>query len=437
MKKRQFIFYGWLIVGAGMAAHALGYGARYSFSVILPSLLEEFQWPRDTTAAMLSFHMVVYGFVAPVAGYLVDKIGPRKTMALGTVLLALGLALSENGSQPWHFYLSFGVLCGAGLCLTGSVPFNIVIRNWFERRRGLALSLMYFGAGGAFACYPAIAFLIDSLSWRLTFRVEALVVAGFMLPIIIFVVRYDPQDRGLTSDGTLEVGSTSPNKGEEVPQSTNHARVAIDWTLSRAAKTSRFWLLCLSTFSVWGIAEHILVTHHVAFATDLGYSKVYAASVLSLFGVLFGFGALAGFLSDRIGREVTMTVASSIGISGIVLLTLMRGTSMPWMLYYYAIAMGFGLGMTAPTIAASAIDIFQGPRVGAIIGAIWFSFAIGGSIGPWLGGWIFELCNDYTVAFIVGMVLYAVGCGAIWWAAPRKVRQATGRVRLFGGGSNI
>jgi len=55
MKKRQFIFHGWLIVAAGIVAHALGYGSRYSFAVIFPSLLAEFQWPRDITAAMLSF----------------------------------------------------------------------------------------------------------------------------------------------------------------------------------------------------------------------------------------------------------------------------------------------------------------------------------------------------------------------------------------------
>ena len=114
-------------------AYALGYGARYSFSVIFPSLLEEFHWPRDTTAIMLSVHLLAYGFVAPLAGNMVDRLGPRKTMALGTILLSLGLALSSLGNTPWHFYLSFGVLSGAGLCLIGAVPFTTVLRNLFEK----------------------------------------------------------------------------------------------------------------------------------------------------------------------------------------------------------------------------------------------------------------------------------------------------------------
>ncbi len=112
MKKPHFIFYGWIIVAAGILSYALGYGARYSFSVIFPSLLEDFQWPRDLTASILSVHMIVYGLFSPLAGTWVDRIGARKTMASGAILLSLGLALSGLGNVPWHFYLSFGVLAG-------------------------------------------------------------------------------------------------------------------------------------------------------------------------------------------------------------------------------------------------------------------------------------------------------------------------------------
>lgn len=178
MKEHRFIFYGWIIVAAGIVSYALGYGARYSFSVIFPSLLEEFHWPRDITAGMLSVHILVYGLIAPVAGTLVDRIGPRRTMASGAILLSLGLALSALGNEPWHFYLSFGVLTGAGLCLIGAVPFSTVLRNWFERKRGLAFSLLFSGTGGAFIAYPGIAFLIDHVNWRNTFLIEAIIFSG-------------------------------------------------------------------------------------------------------------------------------------------------------------------------------------------------------------------------------------------------------------------
>lgn len=426
LKKDQFIFYGWLIVIVGGISYALGYGARYSFSVIFPSLLEEFKWPRDITAAMLSIHILVYGFIAPVAGYLVDRTGPRKTMVFGATLLSLGLALSRWGSEPWHFYFSFGVLSGAGLCLMGSVPFTTVIKNWFERKRGLAFSLMFLGSGGAFAFYPATAWLIHRVGWRNTFVVEALIVASLMIPLIFLIVRYHPLDKGLVQDGIAEKTETSPAKVEKNMQIMDPEWAGVDWTFSKAVKSSRFWLLSLTTFSLWGVMEHILVAHHVAFAIDVGYSKIYASSVLSLFGILFAFGSLAGLISDRIGREVTVTIGTLTGISGIVVLMLINDTSHPWMLYYYALSLGIGIGICSPTIAAAITDIFQGPQVGFVIGFIWFGFAIGGAIGPWLGGWLFEFSGNYSLAFTVAITLYAVACAAVWLAAPRKVRRVSG-----------
>ncbi len=420
---RTPFFYGWYIALVGTTAYALGYGARYSFSVIFPSLLQEFKWPRDITASMLSIHILVYGLTAPLTGYLVDRSGPRQTMVAGVSLLALGLILSCWGKELWHFWISFGLLAGTGLCLMGSVPFTTVIRNWFEKKRGLALSLIFAGSGGAFACYPLIAWLIDRLGWRYTFLMEGIFLASIMTPLIIFVVRYHPQDLGLIQDGSSGAPNSSSPRSRMLVIDADWA--AKDWTLAQAVKTKRFWLLILTTFSLWGIMQHILIAHQIAFAIDIGFSPIYASSILSLSGLVYAFGSMAGLISDRIGRELTITVATIIGISGIIILALMNTFAYPWMLYYYAITMGIANGLSGPTIAASITDIFQGPRVGSTIGAIWLGFAFGGAIGPWLGGWLFELTGNYLAAFIVAMVLFFIACLALWLAGPRKVRRIT------------
>ena len=426
-EKDSLIFYGWYITFVGTIAYALGYGSRYSFSVIFPSLLEDFKWPRDITATMLSVHILVYGFTAPLTGYLVDRTGPRKTMALGAVLLSVGLALSRWGNEFWHFWISFGLLSGMGLCLMGSVPFTTVIRNWFEKRRGLALSLIFAGSGGAFACYPAIAWLIDRVGWRNTFLIEGLILAGVMIPLVIFIVRYHPRDMGLFQDGLSEAKEASSPALKSNMQIMDPAWAAVDWTFAKAVKTSRFWLLALTAFSQWGVMQHILVAHQVVFAVDMGFSKFFASSVLALSGIMFAFGSLAGLISDRIGREITITIGTVVGISGIIVLALIKDASHPWMLYYYAISLGLGNGLSAPTIAASVTDVFQGPKVGFIIGAVWLGFAFGGAIGPWLGGWLFEISGNYRLAFIIAIALFAVACVAIWLAAPRKVRRVSNR----------
>jgi MFS family permease len=424
-KKTNHLFYGWYIAFVGATAYALGYGSRFSFSVIFPSLLEEFKWSRDLTATMFSVHLLMYGIAAPITGFLVDRTGPRKTMVLGTVLLSLGLVLSRWGNQLWYFWITFGVISGAGLCMVGAVPFTTVLRNWFEKKRGLAFSLLFLGSGGAFGCYPAVAWLIDTTGWRNTYLIEGLVVGAVMIPLIIFVVRYHPRDMGLSRDGLPETqeGRTSPGKGTF--RVVDPAWAAVDWTLSKAVRTVRFWLCCLATFSLWGINQNILVAHQVAFAIDMGYSKLYASAVLSLFGLTFAFGSLGSQISDRIGREVTILLATAIGISGMIVLMCIQDASQPWMLYYFSISLGIANGLCAPTIAATVIDIFQGPRVGPIVGAVWFAFAVGGTIGPWLGGWLFEMTGNYFLAFLVATFLFAVASAAIWLAAPRKVRRVS------------
>ena len=424
-KKTNPLFYGWYIALVGATAYALGYGARFSFSVIFPSLLEEFKWSRDLTATMFSVHLLIYGIAAPITGFLVDRTGPRKTMVLGTILLALGLILSRWGNQIWHFWITFGLISGAGLCMIGAVPFTTVLRNWFEKKRGLALSLLFLGSGGAFGCYPAVAWLIDTTGWRNTYLIEGLVVGGVMIPLVLFVVRYHPRDMGLFRDGLPESQEGRTSSGKGTLRVVDPAWAAVDWTLSKAVRTSRFWLFCLTTFSLWGINQNILLAHQVAFAIDMGYSKLYAASVLSLFGLTYAIGSLGSLISDRIGREVTITLATAVGISGMIVLMFIRDASQPWMLYYFSISLGVSNGLCSPTIAAALIDIFQGPRVGPIVGAVWFAFAVGGTIGPWLGGWLFEMTGDYFLAFLVATVLFAVACAALWLAAPRKVRRVS------------
>lgn len=427
-RERRF-FYGWVIVAVGLFVFALAYGLRYSFSVVFPSLLEQFHWSRGAAATILSLHLLAYGVTAPVAGALVDRLGARKTMGLGAVLLCVGAATSSLGNALWHFYLSFGLLMGVGICLVGAVPFTRVMANWFVARRGLALSLLFFGSGGAYLLYPLVALLIETIGWRRAFLVEAGMVAGFLLPAVAFLIRNSPGEKGLAPDGGRDTVADPGADQRYAEAVVDKVWAATDWTLPKAMKTFRFWALCSCAFAVWGITEHILVAHHIAFAEDVGYSKLYAASVLALFGVLMSVGALAGLVSDRIGREATFSIGTVIGVSGIIVLMAIRDTAQPWMLYLYPTLFGLGFGMTMPTIAAAATDMFQGRGAGAVIGFVWFAFAIGGTIGPWLGGFIFEVGGSYLPAFILSAAMFVVASLSLWVAAPRRVRLVPGRAK--------
>jgi len=421
------IFFGWYIVAGGLLIEAFGYGCRYSFSVFFPTLIDQFGWPRDMTASILSTHLLFYGLTAPLTGYLVDRIGPRKTMLGGTALLAGGLILSRWGAAPWHFFFTYGVLTGAGLCLLGSVSLTMVLRNWFERRRGTAISLVYFGSGAAYGCYPLVAWLIDRLGWRDAFLAEGVFILALFIPLISLTMISHPERKSLVKDGPGPGRGRSLNPSLESRRIMDRSWASIDWTLARAVKTGRFWLLCLSTFSMWGLGNHILVTHQIAFALDVGFPRLYASAVLSLNGLTFGLGTLISLASDRIGREPIMILGTFLSASGILALITITGSDQSGMLYYYALSTGIGFGICVPATAAIVTDIFQGPRIGLVVGVIWFSFALGGAVGPWLGGLLFETAGNYQAAFILALLAYLVGGGSICLAAPRKVRLVPGQ----------
>jgi MFS family permease len=117
-------------------------------------------------------------------------------------------------------------------------------------------------------------------------------------------------------------------------------------------------------------------------------------------------------------------------VSSIILLLMIEDASRPWMLYCFSVFFGFGFGICAPLVPSAVTDIFQGPKVGATVGFIWFCFAIGGALGPWLGGLLFELTGNYRVAFIIAGVLCVLAGAAFWLVAPGKVRLVPGKVRL-------
>ena len=166
MVKCPRFFYGWIIVGITVVSMTLIYGIRHSFSVFFPSILDEFGWARGNTAGMLSLNILVYGFLAPVAGSLGDRWKPRLIMPLGIAVLGLATASCAFANELWHFYLFFGVLMPMGSAFCGYPLLNPALANWFAKRRGLAMGLGQMGGGLSFVYGVFAEFTISQLGWR-------------------------------------------------------------------------------------------------------------------------------------------------------------------------------------------------------------------------------------------------------------------------------
>jgi MFS family permease len=171
----------------------------------------------------------------------------------------------------------------------------------------------------------------------------------------------------------------------------------------------------MTTLGVIGF--QIMATHQVAHAVDRGFPQSMVVWVFALGAACMMAGNLfGGWLSDRVGRGWVFALGSIVAMVGIGCLALTRGPhDLPLLLLYTA--SGFGFGMRIAQLSAIPADVFAGPELGAILGVVQAGGGLGGAIGPFLGGWLFDITGSYELAFIAAGVAVAGGAVAAWFAA--------------------
>ena len=418
-------FYGWVIVAVVFVTMGIGVNARTAFSLLFPPILDEFHWDRGVTAGAFSFGFVVSAILSPVLGRMMDRVGPRAVMELGVGLMGAGLLLAPLTSEPWHLYLTLGVLVGGGSVCLGYSGQSLFLPYWFVRRRGLAMGLAFAGVGvGSIAMLPALQLLIERTGWRTACLAMGMLILVVLAPINL-LLRKQPQDVGLQPDGDPAPASVSAQQASNVVDA---AWAAIDWTLGRAMRTARFWWIALGYFC--GLyAWYAVQVHQTKYLVEIGFSSIVAAWALGFVSLAGIPGQIAlGHLSDRIGREWVWAVGClGFAVCYVALILLQQSPTMP-LLYLMIAAQGaLGYGLTS-VIGAVVAEIFQGKHYGSIFGTLMLAAIAGGAVGPWVTGALHDALGSYTLAFWIGVGLSGLSALAIWRAAPRKVRAVAGQM---------
>jgi len=291
------------------------------------------------------------------------------------------------------------------------------------------MSVAFSGVGvGSIILLPWLQTLIGQAGWR-----AACVAMGVLMLVLVvplnLLLRRRPQDIGLEPDGGSEPYAASGTGATNVVDA---AWVAVDWTLHRAVRTSRFWCIALGYFCAL-FAWYAVQVHQTKYLVEIGFGPSLAAWALggvSLAGIP---GQIAlGHLSDRLGRELVWSVGSLGFALCYLLLLLLQQTPTPTLLYLMVIAQGaLGYGLTS-VIGAIPAEIFQGRHYGTIFGTLMLASIAGGAAGPWLTGALHDATGSYTLAFWIAFGASLVSALAIWLAAPRKVRLVAGRVARAG-----
>jgi MFS family permease len=244
-------------------------------------------------------------------------------------------------------------------------------------------------------------------------------------PLFFLFFHYKPGEKGLKPYGGCELLSQGSSVKAEETLSNLETR---ECSLREVLRRSPLWLLVISYGLFWGVGCYLVLAHQVKFTEDVGYSALLGASIFGLFGIALVTGQLSGFVSDWIGREKTGTIATSVSVMALWALLAIKDTEHPWLLYLYAIGFGYGIGLFGTSVFASAADIFHDKHYGAVVGLLLTGMGAGGAIGPWLGGYLFDLTGSYRIAFLLCIGCISVACLLLWLAAPRKAARRTVRL---------
>ncbi len=401
----------WLMLAGAFTAFTVSAALMHSYPVYLVAYIEEFGWTRAETSVAYSVSQLVGGVSSPFVGFLVDRLGPRRLLLLGSALLVLGLAASAAASALWQMIVLYGVVMTIGANCLGLVVFVPILSRHFVKRRGLAISIVQSANGIARGISaPLVQLTISLIGWRETYLVQAGLMALVVVPLAAVFRRADPRTKPAQADETapsLEPTVASPP----------------GWTLGEAIRTPHFWLL-FSVYLFTGLGSFFVSLHQLAFAVDIGFDKLYAAEVLGIGAFLAVPGiVVTGSLSDVLGREVSAIMAYGFSIVGVICALFITSPDQHLLLWLHACFFGLTWGARGPAITAKTADLFPGPHLGTILGVITIGSGIGAAVGSWAAGWIFDISGSYRLAFTLSIISYVCGVVAFWALRRPPVRR--------------
>lgn len=396
----------WLILIGGFLAFTLSASLMHAYTVFLLAFIEAFRWTRAESSIAYAVGQMVGGATSPIVGGMVDRLGTRKMVMLGGVLLLAGLLGSAYATSLWQVVLLYGVVMTFGASCIGLVVFVPLLSRIFTARRGLAISVLQSANGfGRAVSAPTAQAMVEGLGWRQAYLAQAGLLAVLLVPLLPLFPKSDSQAQGPAPAPDAAAAAAPPPR---------------DWTLAQAIRTRHFWLLFL-VYALTSIGSFLVSLHQLAFAVDKGFDPLYAATVLGMGAFLALPGVIVtGTISDYIGRELAAILAYAISIVGVACALLVKDANSIALLWMHATLFGITWGARGPAITAKTADLFSGRRLGTILGVITIGSGLGAAIGSWGAGFLHDLTGTYRLAFWLSMGAYALGA-VVFWTLRRPV----------------
>ena len=387
----------WLIVGVLFVSWFLVWGGGLNTgAVFFPPVLKHFGWSRATLSGAFAVGALSAGIGGPLVGWLLDRIDARKVMAVGVALTAGGyIALSRTTNLPQFIACNFVI--GIGLVSCTAIPCSLVLANWFNERRGLAMGIALAGAsiGGA-VMTPIVNYAIAARGWRFGYLLIAIPMGAITIPLLLAFVRTHPP-----ADAQPERPASEPAPAPvELP----------GLEVSEALKTRSMWLIALVQFLFASLFAG-LGQHFIAYLIDVGYSASVAAQVLSMAFVFTTIGSLvSGPMADKVNAR--LSIAATWAVTAIAMLALLSASHFPALMLYAVLVgiVGGAFGVLLPLLMLESLGI---KRFGSLMGIAGLIGTLGYAAGPIVTGWIHDRTTSYVPAlwmFVGVSILCVIAC---------------------------
>ncbi len=387
--KKPPLFYGYTIILASFFIQAIVWGISNSFGVFFAPLINEFSWSRATISGAASLCFLVHGLSSMLMGNLNDRLGPRLIMSACGIFLGIGFLLMAKVNSAWQLYLFYGLIVGIGLGGIDVIPMSTITR-WFKKKRGMMGGIIKVGTGVGMVIMPFfIIWLLKTYGWRTSFTMLAVIILVSVIFFSQFLVR-DPIRKAQFIDNENNYTSGNLNKIEE------------GLTFNEAIRTRQLWTICAIYFIILFCVYTILI-HIVQHAIDLGIPAAVAAGVLATIGGVSISGRfLMGGAGDRIGEKKALVICLLFLLTALIWLQIAKTL---WMFYLFAIIYGFAHGGFFSLVSPLIAKQFGTRTHGLLYGIVIFSSTIGGAIGPFMAGYIFDMTHSYKVVFLILVIL--------------------------------
>jgi len=343
------------------------------------------------TTGVISVYMIVHGVFSIITGSLSDKYGPRFVVAFCTLLVAIGYIVMAGIKIPRHLYLYFGLIVGAGMG-AAYVPPVMAVTRWFISKSGLALGIVASGAGFGQMLYPPfIRYLISTYGWRISFVVMGVMICLIGIPAAL-LLKHPPTNSEANNKPDSHIKKTNFIQ----PKSHNVLKA---WKIVRSLPFLTLLYIFMSL--LFGIST--IMAHIVAHLEDSGFDPMQAALIITFIG---GSGIagriIIGSSADIVGSRNMLTACLTIQVLlffGLIFVEKL------WMFYLFGILYGLTYGGAIPNIIILNTKFFGTNSAGKIFGILFFGAMIGGAAGAPIAGYIYDVTNEYSIAFFTAGIL--------------------------------